>query len=411
MRRVIASGGEVTYVDHGTPWSIVAPNMRVELFRRPARNDYGGTAAFDGATIRIQSYEPFGAKMDSRLSMVAPNLHFDRIDLVTDGAVSILEGDLQMNNWPEQIYRIKSRIDIATQKEIFFEGQNFTADGEATFDGEDLFTMGSDELRRLRRRAQIVFQDPFASLNPRMTVGDALREVLRVHDLARGEAADRRIAELLETVGLLPEHRHRYPHEFSGGQRQRIGIARALSVEPDFIVCDEPVSALDVSVQAQVLNLLQDLQERLGVAYLFIAHDLSVVEHVSDQIAVMYLGRIVELGDRDQVTTAPGHPYTRALLSAVPVPDPPSERRRQRIVLTGDVPDPARPPSGCRFRTRCPEAFDACPTIDPVLQPLADGAAGPTDADAADDADIADGAPHEAACLLHGRAGAVVEPT
>ncbi|HEX6641819.1 MAG TPA: ABC transporter ATP-binding protein [Thermoanaerobaculia bacterium] len=245
--------------------------------------------------------------------------------------------------------------------------------GSASFDGHDVFAMPKDELRRLRRRAQIVFQDPFASLNPRMTVGDALREVLHVHKLASGEAADRRIAELLELVGLLPEHRYRYPHEFSGGQRQRIGIARALSVEPDFIVCDEPVSALDVSVQAQVLNLLQDLQERLGVAYLFIAHDLSVVEHVSDQIAVMYLGRIVEYAPADALYANPRHPYTRALLSAIPVPVP--NRKRNRIVLPGDMPSPADPPSGCPFHTRCPHPLkDAdCAKIVPPLAEKAPG--------------------------------------
>ena len=245
--------------------------------------------------------------------------------------------------------------------------------GEAYFDGRDLFAMEADELRQLRRRAQIVFQDPFASLNPRMTVGDTLREVLHVHKLASGEAADRRIAELLETVGLLPEHRYRYPHEFSGGQRQRIGIARALSVEPDFIVCDEPVSALDVSVQAQVLNLLQDLQERLGVAYLFIAHDLSVVEHVSDQIAVMYLGRIVEYAPAADLYAAPKHPYTRALLSAIPVPVP--NRARNRIVLPGDMPNPSAPPSGCPFHTRCPHPLkDAdCAAIVPPLAEKAPG--------------------------------------
>jgi oligopeptide/dipeptide ABC transporter ATP-binding protein len=203
----------------------------------------------------------------------------------------------------------------------------------------------------MRRRAQIVFQDPFASLNPRMTVGDTIREVLKVHRLAKGKAAEARVRELLETVGLSPAHADRYPHEFSGGQRQRIGIARALSVEPDFIVCDEPVSALDVSVQAQVLNLLESLQQRLGLAYLFIAHDLSVVEHVSDRIAVMYLGRIVEMGDAQSVITDPRHPYTRALLSAVPVPEPGA--KRERIVLRGDIPSPSNPPTGCPFHPRC----------------------------------------------------------
>ncbi|CAN5620706.1 dipeptide ABC transporter ATP-binding protein [soil metagenome] len=223
--------------------------------------------------------------------------------------------------------------------------------GSAMFEGRDVFSMDARELRGMRRRAQIVFQDPFASLNPRMTVGDTLREVLRVHKLAKGKAAETRVRELLETVGLSPMHADRYPHEFSGGQRQRIGIARALSVEPDFIVCDEPVSALDVSVQAQVLNLLAALQERLGIAYLFIAHDLSVVEHVSDRIAVMYLGRIVEMGDAQAVITQARHPYTRALLSAVPVPEP--GRHRERIVLAGDVPSPSDPPTGCPFHPRC----------------------------------------------------------
>jgi oligopeptide/dipeptide ABC transporter ATP-binding protein len=225
-------------------------------------------------------------------------------------------------------------------------------EGVAKFEGRDVFAMERRELREMRRRAQIVFQDPFASLNPRMTVGDTIREVLHVHKLTKGKkAAESRIRELLETVGLLPAHADRYPHEFSGGQRQRIGIARALSVEPDFIVCDEPVSALDVSVQAQVLNLLESLQDRLGIAYLFIAHDLSVVEHVSDRIAVMYLGRIVEMGAAASIINDPRHPYTRALLSAVPVPEP--GRKRDRIVLSGDVPSPSNPPTGCPFHPRC----------------------------------------------------------
>jgi oligopeptide transport system ATP-binding protein len=239
--------------------------------------------------------------------------------------------------------------------------------GHAFFDGRDIFAMERNELRQLRRRAQIVFQDPFASLNPRMTVGDMIREVLSVHKLATRRAAAARVRELLQLVGLSPAHADRYPHEFSGGQRQRIGIARALSVEPDFIVCDEPVSALDVSVQAQVLNLLESLQRRLGLAYLFIAHDLSVVEHVSDRIAVMYLGRIVEMGDTAAVIGDPRHPYTRALLSAVPVPEP--GLRRERIVLAGDVPSPTSPPTGCPFHPRCPHPLkDAdCARIEPPL--------------------------------------------
>jgi len=239
--------------------------------------------------------------------------------------------------------------------------------GAAFFDGRDIFTMDREQVRELRRRAQIVFQDPFASLNPRMTVGDTIREVLRVHRLAKGRAADDRVHELLELVGLSRAHADRYPHEFSGGQRQRIGIARALSVEPDFIVCDEPVSALDVSVQAQVLNLLESLQDRLRLTYLFIAHDLSVVEHVSDRIAVMYLGRIVEMGDAAAVINQPKHPYTRALLSAVPVPEPGA--KRERIVLRGDIPSPSSPPPGCPLHPRCQHPLkDAdCARIVPPL--------------------------------------------
>ncbi|HEX6559028.1 MAG TPA: oligopeptide/dipeptide ABC transporter ATP-binding protein [Longimicrobiales bacterium] len=239
--------------------------------------------------------------------------------------------------------------------------------GSARFDGKDVFAMKDDELRQLRRRAQIVFQDPFGSLNPRMTVGDTLREVLKVHRLAAGPAARRRVLELLDIVGLPAAAASRYPHEFSGGQRQRIGIARALSVEPEFIVCDEPVSALDVSVQAQVLNLLQDLQQQLGLAYLFIAHDLSVVEHVSNRIAVMYLGRIVEIGDAQQIIGSPRHPYTRALLSAVP--EPTMAKPTSRVVLSGDIPDPAAPPSGCVFHPRCqhPRKDADCALIVPPL--------------------------------------------
>ena len=230
--------------------------------------------------------------------------------------------------------------------------------GRVLFDGTDLLALPPRALRAKRRELQIVFQDPMSSLNPRMTVGEILAEPLRVHRIASGAALDARVVELLEQVGIPPGWRSRYPHEFSGGQRQRIGVARAIALGPRLVVCDEAVSALDVSVQAQVLNLLLELRERLGLAYLFISHDLSVVRHVSDRVAVMYLGQIVEEAPTAALFETPAHPYTRALLSAIPVPDP--RRRRERIVLTGDVPSPASPPAGCRFHTRCPAVMARC---------------------------------------------------
>nr|MBO2502683.1 ABC transporter ATP-binding protein [Thermoanaerobacterales bacterium] len=262
--------------------------------------------------------------------------------------------------------------------------------GRIELDGTDVTALGRRELRGLRRRVAMVFQDPYASLDPRQTIGRIVAEPLEVHGLAPGRAARRaRVDELLAMVGLDPSFRDRRPHELSGGQRQRVGVARALAGEPELIVCDEPISSLDVSIQAQVLNLLVRLQRELGLTYLFVAHDLAAVQHVSDRVAVMYLGRIVEVGDTARVTGDPAHPYTRALLSAVPVPDPPAERVRRRIVLSGDVPSPAAPPSGCRFRTRCPDAFEPCPHVDPALADLGGG--------------------HRAACHLHGVVGTPVD--
>jgi len=261
--------------------------------------------------------------------------------------------------------------------------------GRIVFDGTDVRALSRRDLRAWRRRAAMIFQDPYASLDPRLPVGETIGEALDIHDLHQGkQARRRRIGDLLERCGLDPGVADRYPHEFSGGQRQRIGVARAIACEPDFIVCDEPIAALDVSIQAQVMNLLNELQRDLGLAYLFIAHDLAAVQHVCDRIAVMYLGRIVEKAERLELYQHPQHPYTQALLSAVPIPDPVRERERQRIWLEGDVPSPIDPPSGCRFRTRCREVFDACDRIDPALQPV--------------------GEDHLAACLLHGEVGTEV---
>ncbi len=245
-------------------------------------------------------------------------------------------------------------------------------EGEVVFDGTDVVALSKAELRPFRRRMQIIFQDPFASLNPRMTVGDIIAEPLIIHRLVKTpqERTDR-VAELLKLVGLSPDHMRRYPHEFSGGQRQRIGIARALAVDPEFIVADEPVSALDVSIQAQVVNLLQDLKDDLGLTLLFIAHDLAVVEYISDRIAVMYLGKIMEMAPAKELYTQPQHPYTEALLSAVPVPDP--TIKRERIVLEGDIPSPINPPSGCVFRTRCRYAIPECAETVPELREVSPG--------------------------------------
>jgi len=245
--------------------------------------------------------------------------------------------------------------------------------GRILFGGQDIAALSAKELRRIRPRMQMIFQDPQACLNPRMTVSSIIAEPLDEHRTATGEAKQQRVRELLDAVGMNPRFANRYPHEFSGGQRQRIGIARALALEPDFIVCDEPIAALDVSIQAQVVNLLEDLQEKLGLTYLFISHDLSMVRHIADRVAVMYLGKVVELAPRDELYSDPKHPYTKALLSAVPIPNPAVEARRTRIILTGDVPSPANPPSGCVFRTRCPVAEEKCHSVEPEWRELEGG--------------------------------------
>jgi len=253
--------------------------------------------------------------------------------------------------------------------------------GSVLFEGKDLCQLAAGELRPLRQRLQVIFQDPYDSLDPRFTAADIIGESLRIHKSLQGRAYRERVSELLNTVGLAPYMADRYPHEFSGGQRQRLGIARALALQPAFILCDEPLSALDVSIQAQIVNLLKDLQEEFGIAYLFISHDLSVVRHISDRVAVMYLGKIMEIASRDEIYDSPLHPYTQALLSAVPIPDPTVEAKRSIIVLKGEVPSPINPPSGCVFYPRCPKAFEPCPTVVPRLKDAGGG--------------------HEVACLLY----------
>ena len=263
--------------------------------------------------------------------------------------------------------------------------------GKVLYDGKDLNTLDAQAMRPLRREIQIIFQDPYASLNPRMTVGSIIGEPLKVHKIAKGKPAARRVQELMEIVGLSPEMIRRYPHEFSGGQRQRIAIARALVLRPRFVVCDEPVSALDVSIQAQVLNLMADLQDRFDLTYLFIAHDLSAIKHISDRVAVMYLGKLVEIASANEIHAHPVHPYTQALISAVPVPSPSVERSRRRVLLPGDVPSPLRPPSGCRFHTRCHFVDEVCRRHEPQL--------------------VSHGADHVVACHLAGSLGRDVAAT
>jgi peptide/nickel transport system ATP-binding protein/oligopeptide transport system ATP-binding protein len=246
-------------------------------------------------------------------------------------------------------------------------------EGEVIFEGQNIYKYSKSEMKKIRKQMQMIFQDPYASLNPRMTVEDIIGEPLDIHNLASGSKRRERIEELLKLVGLASEHMGRFPHEFSGGQRQRIGIARALAVEPKFIVCDEPISALDVSIQAQVVNLLKELQAKMGLTYLFIAHDLSMVRYISDRVLVMYLGNMVELAESNTLYNKPLHPYTQALLSAVPIPDPEVERKRERIVLEGEVPSPLDPPKGCAFCTRCPKAMDICTKEEPQWKEVEKG--------------------------------------
>lgn len=250
---------------------------------------------------------------------------------------------------------------------------NTPTEGEILFDGKDITKIKGKELNQFKQEVQMIFQDPYASLNPRMTVGEIIKEPMDIHKVYKTEVEkEARVRELLELVGLKPDHIRRYPHEFSGGQRQRIGIARTLALNPKFIVCDEPISALDVSIQAQVINLLEKIQAEMGISYLFIAHDLSMVKHMSDRIGVMYLGNLVEVGDSDDLYRNPLHPYTQALLSSVPIPDPKVAKSRERIVLQGELPSPINPPSGCVFRTRCPKAMEKCATCKPELKQVGD---------------------------------------
>jgi oligopeptide transport system ATP-binding protein len=309
----------------------------------------------------VEKYFPIMAGIFSR--------HVADVKAVDDVSFSIKPGETlglvgESGSGKTTIGRCILRLLEPTAGKIFFEGQDITKLPQ----GAPPWNPRAANMRTLRSKMQIIFQDPYASLNPRMTVGDIIAEPLQIHGVEGRHNIEKRVHELLRTVNLAPYHANRYPHEFSGGQRQRIGIARALAVNPKFIVADEPVSALDVSIQAQVVNLLQDLQAKFGLTYLFIAHDLSVVRHISDRVAVMYVGKLMELASRDELYRRPLHPYTQSLLSAIPIPDPRLEARRERIILEGDIPSPVNPPKACRFNTRCPIAYERCFTEEPKLR-------------------------------------------
>jgi oligopeptide transport system ATP-binding protein len=346
------------------------------------RTDRGGAPAGPGAVRDAQSNAagtaPAAAKADDILRVEGLKQHFPITDGIVFqhevGKVRAVDGiDFTVRRGETLGLVGESGCGKSTTGRAILQLYKPTA-GHVYFDGTDLTTLGGEQLRHKRREIQMIFQDPYASLNPRMTVGSIIAEPIQVHGLAKTKKErTERVQELLRVVGLNPYFVNRYPHEFSGGQRQRIGIARALAVQPTFIVADEPISALDVSIRAQVINLMEDLQSEFNLTYLFIAHDLAVVRHISDRVAVMYLGKIVELADRFELYQNPLHPYTKALLSAVPIPDPLAEAKRERIILQGDVPSPSNPPSGCRFHTRCPIAIAACSEVDPPFEEKAAG--------------------------------------
>lgn len=321
--------------------------------------------SFDSSKEPLLKVEHLSKEFPAEVGMIASHLNKRVVSAVNDVSFEIFPGETfglvgESGCGKSTTGRTIMRLTNPTEGKVFFQGK-------------DVSKMNKKELKAMRRDMQFIFQDPYASLNPRMTIGEIISEPMAIHGVGTKEERIERVRELLDVVGLNPEHINRYPHEFSGGQRQRVGIARAFALKPKLIICDEPVSALDVSIQAQVLNLLKDLQDQFGTAYLFIAHDLSVVQHISDRIAVMYLGKIVEVSDWKSLYAEPYHPYTQSLLSAVPIPDPDIQKNRKRIILAGDPPSPLDPPSGCRFHTRCPIAQAICSQEKPDFKEVAPG--------------------------------------